>query len=259
MPQHDYIADLEGHPADLELLAHCFSDDRCKVFKNGGVYQMTSPEFRLHDNPERVPVKRGEETEFVEFDKNYEDVRDRATAILHAMIGAARLVRSEVDQVRVPVVRKWTLEGHEVGASGWAAYDPERSGHSLPAERAGLPALMRAYVTTGLNDEAVQTVLQIYAGLPISWSRCVLIIEEVASDCGGLHNLEAFIGKKALSRLTQSAHKARNIEEGPRHGGKVSKDWNPAEAMTLMEADSTVKGIVVRWLAKKTGAGQIPQ
>jgi hypothetical protein len=213
----------------------------------------------LDDNPERVPVLRKGETEFITFDKNYEVVGERAQAIINAMVGAARLVRGNVDDVRVQLIRKWTLEGEEVGAAGRSRRDYDKSDHGLPVEHAGLPALMRAWVATGLLDESVQTVLQMYAGLPISWSRCILIVEEVASDCGGMNNLKPFIARKALRHLTQSAHRARNIDEGPRHGGKVAADWNSDKAMTLMEADSTVKRLVVRWLAKKTGTGRVPQ
>jgi hypothetical protein len=270
--EHDYVVALRGEDEDLNFLSKCYTDETCRVVREGNSWELRSSQFRLPEDREELPVadydedhadgegERGHEIKLIYSDRNYETVQDRAIEMINAMIGAARLVRGDINNVLVTSITKYSLAGDRVGvaasAHGWLS--PIKN-VSIPAERSGLPELMRAWVNTGLDDTTVKAILQIYAVLPMSWSRCVVVIEFVSADCGGEKNLTRFISKKQLSLITSSAHNARVIEEGPRHGKRVPKDWDADRALSLLDADSLVKQLVHRWLAVKTGMHRIPK
>lgn len=131
---------------------------------------------------------------------------------------------------------------------------------SIPSlKRAGLPGLMREWEAAGANDDAVMAVLHSYAFLRPGWTRVFLIIELIAADIGEKKNLvPPLIDRMMLKRITDTAHHARKIEEGPRHGKRLPKDWHEARAIALNDAEEHVKRLVFNWMHRDKGASGTP-
>lgn len=255
----DYVAVLDGDPADLELLAACFTAPDCRVTRQEDRYLLCSTSFRLGESLESVPVQDSDGiTQTIKLDATEDAVWDLATNMAIRMVGAAALLRSPVEMVRVTAVGKYTIDGRQVGVQARSrGHYPKK--HTIPSERAGLPGLMREWAMTGANDQSVLAVLHAYAQLPASWTRIVLIIEFIAADLGGEKKLSPpLINRGVLRRIRESAQHARNIAEGPRHGSRLPKGWNASRAIELLAADAHIKNLVYRWLCRDKGASGTP-
>ncbi len=108
---------LEGDAADLELLAACFTASECRLTREEDSYLLRSTSFRLSENLESIPVQDTDgSTSMIELDATPDSVWDLATNMAIRMVGAAALLRSPVEMVRVAAVGKFTLDGRQVGA-----------------------------------------------------------------------------------------------------------------------------------------------
>lgn len=254
-----FAAALVGAEIDLKLLAHCFVQEECNVqysefpdIGNGHFYLLTSTTLRMESMERReiVADADGNQNEIF-LDSTWDQAATEAERLLNVMLGAARLVRSQFKPVSIGSLHKFQLDGLLVGSSSHGSFGDSSRNYGMPPDRTGLTALVRKWVSNGLEDEAVNFALSIYGALPLSWSMLYMVYEVIQGDIGGDNDVDKLISAKERKDFTKAANNGRNLRSGPRHAKKPKVDQNSLITITLGE--SIIRDLLNKWLGRKVG------
>lgn len=250
-----YVAVLTGADIDLQLLAHCFINDECKVICSklpgvgeGQFYHLISTALEMEPHYERkIAVNGSEQHEFL-LDCTIEKAKDEADRLLNVMHGAARLVRAKYKPISISSMHKFDLSGRLVGSFSSGPWGDSRRSYPMPSNRKGLTELVRQWAFKGLEDDAVSLALSMYGTQPLSWVMLYMIYEVIKDD---VDNINRYMNKNDYKNFTKAANNARRLRSGPRHAFKTKV--HEEELLTLQHGEAIIRGLLKRWLGNKVG------
>jgi hypothetical protein len=225
-----WLVKLKGAIGDLRLLAS----------------QLTAADVNVHDK-EGVFYLAG-----AVFDQcgHADEARALARDLVQTVNGAARVGIDGYLAVELDDIVELDARGQQL-TSTFRDTSTLFKLRKAPTPYGDAPALS-TIIWLALSDDRIVKVLRIQESRPQNWVELYKVVEVIADDIGGIHQLDlrGWVPRGEVGRFTSTANNARVLGDEARHGherGKALK--NP---MSLQEAQTLIRRIVHCWLKEKS-------
>jgi len=196
-----------------------------------------------------------------EFDSltSADEVRERGIALIKILNGAAKLCRDNFRDVAEDGITRVEDDGsrhHYVYLEGAITMRAKVSAQvtvitsngSQPA--VDQPSPLESWFRLAQKHKPVADALHFYR--EDSWINLYKVYEVIKDDVGGKHIVvnKGWVSEPDLSRFTQTAQSRAALGDYARH---ASEKYKPrAQQISLSEAKSLVKSILMKWLTTKS-------
>ncbi|NWF78188.1 MAG: hypothetical protein HXY36_06410 [Chloroflexi bacterium] len=234
-----WLVRLEGEKFDLEDLPSLLCSPKHTVIEEDGLYYLESSDFDSLGSA-------------------YE-VREHAIAIIKMLNGAMKLYIPSfrgVYEGGVTMIEEDGRRHHYVYLEGSIELRSKVSANltvttsNNTQQTDSLPSTIESWISLAKADTAVADALHFFR--ENTWISLYKVYEIISGDVGGQQAIikKGWATKHSLSRFTQTAQSKAALGDLARHAANKFKP--PAQPMSIQEAESLVRGIMLSWLSSKT-------
>lgn len=218
----EWLVKLQGASYDLNELESIFIFPLVMVINKDGAFYLKSTSFSSIQKP-------GE-------------VLQEAKHLLEVVNGAAKLhldYYGHVEVVNSIIGFDEQGNAHKFGF-GFGTGQPINESNKAPAA-------VQTWLAKADHDRQVADALRFFS--EPSWFNLYKIYELIRDHAGDVAN-HGWVTKNDLTRFTQTAQSQDSIGDAARHASKKFKAHR--EPMTLIDARSFIKGLLLKWLCSHT-------
>jgi len=187
-----------------------------------------------------------------------DEVRERAIAIIKMLNGTVKLhIPSfrDVSEDGVTIIEEDGRRHHYVYLRGSITARSKISANLTVTtsndtrQIAPLPSNVESWICLTKTDKAVADALHLFR--ENTWISLYKVYEIISEDVGGQQAItkNGWATKKRLSQFTQTAQSRAAIGDFARHAANKFKP--PSQPMTIQEAESLLRGVILSWLSSK--------
>lgn len=233
-----WLVRLKGAKFDLEDLPSLLRSPEHTVIEENGSYYFKSSDFDSFGSAD--------------------EVRERAIAIIKMLNGAVKLhIPSfrDVSEDGVTIIEEDGRRHHYVYLRGSITARSKISANLTVTtsndtrQIAPLPSNVESWICLTKTDKAVADALHFFRdGTWVSlYKACEVIREDVGNEEAIIRN--GWATKGALGRFRQTAQSKAAVGDLARHAANRFKP--PSQPMSIQEAESLLRGIILSWLSSK--------
>jgi hypothetical protein len=233
-----WLVRLKGAKFDLEGLPSLLRSPEHTVIEENGSYYFKSSDFDSLGSAD--------------------EARERAIAIIEMLNGAVKLhIPSfrDVSEDGVTIIEEDGRRHHYVYLGGSITARSKISANLTVTtsndtrQIAPLPSNVESWICLTKTDKAVADALHLFR--ENAWISLYKVYEIISEDVGGQQAItkNGWATKKRLSQFTQTAQSRAAIGDFARHAANKFKP--PSPPMTIQEADSLLRGVILSWLSSK--------
>lgn len=233
-----WLVRLKGDKFDLEDLPALLHPPELAVIEENGSYYLQSSEFESLTSAD--------------------EVRKHGIALIEIINGAVKLHRGDFCNVSEDGITRVEDNGkcHRYlfaeagifrmrGKATLTVTTP--NGVERKIDR---PTNIGTSINIAMKHEPVADTLHFFRER--SWNNLYKVYEVIRDDVGGNHTIikKGWVSKQELSRFTQTAQSRAVLGDDARHASERCRP--PAQPMSLSEAESLIRGILMNWMQTKT-------
>ncbi len=235
----EWSVQIRGESYDLEELSKSLNSPELCVTQEGQTFVLKSTYFNCL--------------------KNFDDVENRARAVLSLINGAARLALGTLKPLVVAGVVKVNDDGtREIVVSRSVVYSVRRRGSRFvvtgdsTAQEIHQADPIPSWIATARHDTNVAKVLRLFGAGAYDWVSLYRIYEVIESDVGGILNIvkKGWATERAIRRFKHTANSPAAIGDDARHGKETTLPKHP---MAFSQAAFLTEIILHNWLRSKGG------
>jgi len=223
----NWLVRLKGEKFDLEDFSSLLRSPEHTVIEENGSYYLKSSDFDSLSSAD--------------------EVRERAIAIIDMLNGAMKLHIHNfrgVFEDGVTLIKEDGSRHHYAYLGGTIAARAKVSATVTTSngtqQIAPQPSNVESWLSLAKGDKAVADALHFFR--ENTWISLYKVYEIIRDDVGGKITTNGWASKTRLGLFTQTAQSAR-------HASK--KKSPPAQPMSILEAESLIRGILLSWFRSK--------
>jgi len=233
-----WLVGLEGEKFDLEDLPSLLCSPEHTVIEEDGLYYLESSDFDSLGSAD--------------------EVREHAIAIIKMLNGAMKLHTPSFRGVYAGGVTMLEEDGrrhHYLYLESSIKLRSKVSANLTVTKSNGtrqiapLPSKVESWIGLAETDKAVAEALHFFR--EDTWISLYKVYEIISDDLGGQQAItkNGWATKQRLSRFTQTAQSKTALGDLARHAANKFKP--PSQPMTIQEAGSLLRGVILSWLSSK--------
>lgn len=225
-----WMVQLQGQEFELDTLTRLFSLPRLSIIKEEDNYLLKSDSFSALTDAH--------------------EVYKCALNMLPLINGAGGLQFEGFQRVGIDVVVEVKEDGTRSSIGYMSATIVARCHVTLDTRSSPSdPTSAEEWVGLANKHEKVAKALRILGTREKSWVELYKLYEVVHSDVGSKIIDDGWATRKKLSQFTHTANSAGSIGDDARHAKEDTTP--PTSPMPLAEAETLIRGLVMRWLRSK--------
>lgn len=234
-----WLVRIKGDTFDLEDLPALLRSPELTITKENGFYYLESSEFDSLTSAD--------------------EVRERGVALIKMMNGAAKLYRNNFRDISEDGVIRIEDNGRRhqyvfsksvlIGRAKLSAKATVTTSNGTQVT-VNQPSVIETWLGLAKKYKLVADVLHFFR--EDTWINLYKIYEVVRDDVRDKHTIvkNGWVSGAELSRFTRTAQSRAALGDFARHA--IEKYKSPAQPMSLAEAKSLIKGLIMNWLCAKS-------
>ena len=234
-----WLVRLKGERFDLEDLPTLLHSPELAVIEKNGFYYLRSSEFESLTSPD--------------------EVHKQGITLIEILNGVVSLRRDNFRDVSEDGITRVEDDGRP--------YHYVQFGAATPTMRAKVSADAIVIAPNGTEKKVGHSDIETWISIakkcePVvdalrffrdgTWGNLYKVLEIIRDDVGGEHAIieKDWVSKRTLSRFTQTAQSRAALGDHARHASEKYKA--PVQPMSLSDAKSVIRGILINWMQTKT-------
>ena len=234
-----WLVGLKGEKFDLEDLPALLHSPEFAIVEENGFYYLQSSEFESLTSAD--------------------EVREQGTALIEILNGVASLRRDNFRDVSEGNITRVEDDGrrhHYVYVEGTIIMRAKVSADAIviapngTEKKVAQPTNIKTWIDIAKECKPVADALRFFRDG--TWGNLYKVFEIIRDDVGGEHAIieKGWVSKRKLSRFTQTAQSSTALGDHARHASEKYKA--PVQPMSLSDAKSVLRGILINWMQTKT-------